>query len=58
MSLRSSVVNGGADKTTSSSIPSDGGTRFLVPVSRLEVATLMDCATGQEKQKKLLAADA
>ncbi|KAL8738899.1 MAG: hypothetical protein Q9181_000351 [Wetmoreana brouardii] len=58
MSLRSHAANGGVDKTTSSSIPSDGGMRFLILLSQFEVPTLMNCATGQEKQKKLLAADA
>ncbi|KAL8909168.1 MAG: hypothetical protein Q9207_000342 [Kuettlingeria erythrocarpa] len=56
MALRSSVANGGVEKTTSST-PADGGMLPLIALTTTvqfaEVHT-----PGQEKQKKLLAAEA
>ena len=55
MSLRSSVANGGAAKSSSSSPPDDGG---MVPLFQRRPDARLTSGPGQEKQKKLLAADA
>ncbi len=55
MSLRSSVANAGAAKPSSSSPPDDGG---MVPLFQRRPDARLTSGPGQEKQKKLLAADA